>query len=789
MMKCTNCGFDNPTGMKYCGMCAMALIPVCPNCGYANPSGHRFCGMCGAKLTVQEREDIYEEVQVFKPAHDITIAPLDGERRVATIIIADVKDSTQLLERLGTEPWVELMNQVFQLLETEIYRFGGVVDQFRGDGLVAFFGAQTAHEDDPERAVLAALMMQRVIKQYALKLLDHDGLSLALRVGVNTGEIIVTSVGDDRRHSEDTAMGEAVALAARMESAAEPGSVLVSENTYRLTASYFEWQSLGEIMVKGRSQPVAVYRPLLFRADDERLAGVQPYRFSLPLIGLKSEFDLLREHVEALRQGQGGIITLTGERGMGKSFLLGKVRQYFTRQNALLTEVRVNRPRATSTSCCTAITWLHHQCRSYNQTWPYALWFRLLRQWLKVSFDDPPEEIAHRFRVQAQALWGDQWQEYYPYLAHFLMLPMSSVDAARIADLEAGPMRERFFLSIRSWIQALARQGSLVLSISNAQWVNQTSLDLLEFCLPLCEQVPLLWIIVFRPDETSPIWGFRGRIREFGAPYITELELKPMNTVQSAEFVEALIGPDVLPAETQSRLIEKAQGNPYYIEEMVHALVDRGVLVHDVKTGRWQATQAVTAFALPDSLHSLLMARMDQLSATTRYVLQMASVIGPIFWFDMLLALLSGMPSSQLEEHLQLLREAQLIHDRRHVPLLGYEYAFESSLVRDVVYGNLLTAQRVAAHLKVAHYLECLVATGKKEYYGFLAAQYRAAGELDHALDYTLKAASQANQFYADTEVQQHYLRALELLKAMAPDEAAALPQDSEDFPSPQLPG
>jgi len=772
MIKCTNCGFDNPAGMKYCGMCAVALIPVCPNCGYANPPGHRFCGMCGARLAAPEREDAYEAQMAFSPAPAAATLPLDGERRVATIIIVDVKDSTQLLERLGTEPWVELMNQVFQLLETEIYRFDGVVDQFRGDGLVAFFGAQTAHEDDPERAVLAALMIQRVIKQYALKLLEHDGISLALRVGVNTGEIIVASVGDDRRHSEDTAMGEAVALAARMESAAEPGTVLVSENTHRLAASHFEWEPLGEIMVKGRSQPVAVYRPLIFRADSERTTGVQPYRFSLSLIGLKNEFDLLREHVEALRQGQGGIITLTGERGMGKSFLLGKVRQYFARQNVLLTEACTNRAcPAPAAPKYAAITWLHHQCRSYNQSWPYALWFRLLRQWLKVSFDDPPEDIARRFRIQAKALWGDSWRDYYPYLAHFLMLPLDADDAARVGALNSKEMREHFFLSVRSWLQALTHQGSLVLSISNAQWVNQTSLDLLEFCLPLCDQVPLLWIIVFRPDETAPIWNFRGRIRESGAPYITELELKPMNEAQSAEFVEALIGPAVLPVETLARVIEKSQGNPYYIEEMVHALVDRGVLVREGESGRWQVTQAVTTFALPESLQSLLMARVDQLSPMTRHVLQMASVIGAIFWFDMLLALTSGMTPAQLEEQLQLLREAQLIHDRRPVPLLGYEYAFESSLVRDVVYSNLLSAQRVASHLKVAQYLECLVTTGKKEYYSFLAAQYHAAGELDRALDYTLKAASQANQFYADTEVQQHYLHALELLNAMDPND------------------
>ncbi len=259
-MKCPNCGFDSPPEMKYCGRCGTRLAQVCPSCNFANPLDYRYCGMCGARLT---EEPVAEQPQLPLVAASalptaLPVGQLEGERRVATVILADVQSSTNLIEKIGTEAWVQVMNRVLQILEAEIYRFGGRVDQFRGDGLVAFFGAISAHEDDPERAVLAALSMQQALKPYTAELAERDGIDLRLRVGVNTGEVIVTRVGDSSRYREDTAMGEAVALAARMETAAEPGTVLVSQNTFQLVESEFEWQSLGEITVKGVSKPVTM---------------------------------------------------------------------------------------------------------------------------------------------------------------------------------------------------------------------------------------------------------------------------------------------------------------------------------------------------------------------------------------------------------------------------------------------------------------------------------------------------------------------------------------------------
>ena len=251
------------------------------------------------------------------------------------MIFADVKGSTELLENIGTEAWVETMNNVFQVLEAEIFRYGGEVGQFRGDGLVAFFGTKIANEDDPERAVLCAMAMQKALVPVAAEVSKNEGNQLTIRVGVNTGEVIVTSVGN-ATYSEDTAMGEALTVASRMETSAEPGTVLVSDNTYRLVRDLFEWDPIGEIPVKGMSQPMPVYRPLALNKTEEPDQDARALGFTQGIIGRNKEQQILKNCIEDLRAGIGGIVKVTGVKGMGKSFMVNQVRQHFMRQNALM---------------------------------------------------------------------------------------------------------------------------------------------------------------------------------------------------------------------------------------------------------------------------------------------------------------------------------------------------------------------------------------------------------------------------------------------------------------------
>jgi len=783
--------------MKFCGQCGTRLARACPNCGFANPPGFSFCGMCGTPLV--QKLDLMEPLQPQPQAATRTIRPsveaedstrsspapmaspaqLEGERRLATVILADVSNSTDLLEQLGSEAWVEIMNRVLQILESEVYRFGGEVDQFRGDGLVAFFGATSAHEDDPERAVLAALAMQQALRTYAAQLaqpadanIDRP-IDLQLRVGVNTGEVIVVSIGDSRQHSEDTAMGEAIALAARMETAAEPGTVLVSENTYRLVESQFEWQPLGEITVKGISQPVAVYRPLAPLADAERLHRLRVHDLSIPLIGRDAEFKTLKRCVEDLYDGRGDIVLLTGERGMGKSFLVNQVRQHLVRQGALLAEAH-----DADASSPASLTWLHGRCRSYDQSWPYSMWLDLLRGWLGVRPGEPEEETRERLRRQTETLWGPHVAEDYVSLARFPPHLLKDTFPQRVDYLEGEEPHQQFFPAVRGWVEAMARRGPLILNFGDVHWADTTSLELLKYCLPLCDRYPLLWLIVFRPDRTSPVWEFQHYVETEYPHRLTRVTLPPLTETQSAEFIDQLIGADVLPEETRDLVISKAEGTPYYIGELLRSLIAQRVLVQDSETGKWHATRPVASLDLPDSLQSVLLARIDRLSPEERHVLQMAAVIGRMFWSDVLRALAGdGAPlgAAELQGCLTALQRAQLITEGGRVPHLGREYVFVSNLIRDAAYESLLSTQRVAYHRQVAQHLEELLhEEALAQHYGLLAYHYRCAGDHAKELHYTIQAAKQAQGMYANAEALERYTRALKLLdrlEAKAADE------------------
>lgn len=816
MTKCPNCGFDSPAGMHYCGRCGTHLVQICLNCRFANPLDFLYCGMCGTRLAepaaglpvltsfpaplealptaltggippvaIQPLPSpkLFQATPVtpFTPGisslPEYFVTPLEGERRVATALLADVRSSINMLEQIGTETWVEIMNHVFQIMEAEIDRFGGQVDQFRGDGLVAFFGSKTAHEDDPERAILAALVMQERLKNYAENLMKSRQVDLKLRVGINTGELIVATVGAESTHQEDTAMGEAVALAARMEQSAEPGTVLVAENTYHLTETRFQWETLGSISVKGLSQPVKIYRPLAPKSevDSEARALVQKGR--VVLAGRGVQYQTLRQTMTELASGRGGIVFVTGEKGIGKTFLINQLRQELTQQGSLAVNgVDSFQPEPARTKADLVrpapaqFTWIRGVCRSYDQSWPYSMWQDMLNNWLGIVRPGRSSEEYLRLRQNCEALWGKEAERYYPYLSALLALPLDDEASEKVRHLSAEGLRRQIFLAVRSWIEALVERHPVVLAFTDVHWADQASLDLLRYCLPVCDSHALLWLVIFRPDRTSPIWNFRHYIQTEFPHRLTIVEIPPLSEAESSEMIQQILGPQGLSKETCDLVIQKAEGNPYYIEELIRSLIAQGALERD-KTGEWREIRQVTSLDLPDSLQSLITARLDRLTLDERRILQIAAVIGSVFWRNVLQALVEDFPHAdplQLQSALTNLQKAQFVVERSQAPELGMEYAFVSSLIREVVYLSLLSAQRKAYHLRVAEVLEELFSATASEYHGSLIAyHYRHAGNHNRELYYTLQAAEQASKVYANSEALTLYSRALELLNEM----------------------
>ncbi|MCI0553964.1 MAG: DUF2791 family P-loop domain-containing protein, partial [Anaerolineae bacterium] len=617
-----------------------------------------------------------------------------------------------------------------------------------------------AHEDDPERAVLAALSMQRTFDLYVRELTQPEAADLRMRVGVNTGEVIVAS-GSDRQHWQETAMGMAVAIAARMETAAESGTVLVSEHTYHLVESQFDWESLGEISLKGVSQPIAVYRPKRHATDAEFLTTGGAFPETMPRIGREAEFHTLKSCVQALFEGRGGLATIAGDKGYGKSFLLNEVQHYFMHRKALLAETEVTMP-----STELSLIWVRGRCRSYSETWPYSMWLDLFRDWLGIRPDATKEEKRASLHRRAQALWGDALEEHYPYLATFLGLPVEETFTEKIRHLDGEGLRQRFFLAIRSWIEGMSQNGPLVLAFSDMQWADDSSLNLLKYCLPICDNESLLWLLSFRPERETSIWEFYHYLEAEYPHRLTSVELLPLTQAQSLKLIYHLIGSETLPEETSSLIIRNAGGNPYYILELIQALIARGVLARETDNGPWRLMRAVTTLDLPNSLQRLLLAHMDRLSTQQRSVLQTAAVIGPVFWLNMVDNLL-GEPHT-LKTDLAALQRAQLIQESGRVPELGMQYFFKSPLVRETVYDSLLSTQKIAYHLRVAEYLENLISPDVlREYDGMLAYHYRGAGNHRKELFYTFLAAESERRIYANAEALQDYTRALKLLDAL----------------------
>lgn len=765
-MICPNCGFNSPVGMLYCGKCGALIGQTCSNCHNVNPLDFIFCGFCGTRLQIEASAApaVLPQSSFDTSIEQVSLSSskqLTGERRIVTVLLADVYNSTDLLERIGTEAWVETMNRIFQILETEIYRFGGSIDQFRGDGLVAFFGAASAHEDDPERAILAGLAMQRAMQQYAVELVRHIGVEVKLRVGINTGEVIVTTIGDRDQHREDTAMGEAIAVASRMETAAEPGTVLVSANTYSLVEDRFTWEALGEIQVKGLSAPIAVYRPIAHRSVAETERYSTEFRFTVSLTGRKMEFQLISRCIEDLYGGSGGITIVSGETGLGKSFLVSKVREYFEREEMLRAEAGETHPAVKEVR--PVLTWLIGNCRSYDQSWPYSMWLDMLQNWLDARPDEPREALGNRLYQQSELLWGEALVEYYPYLATFLSLPLDEPYQERVRHLSAESLQRQFRLAIRSWVEKLALQGPLILVFNDIHWADASALELLRYCLPLCDSQPLLFILTMRPDRTSHAWETRHHIETEYPHRLVAIDLQPLSEQEICELLEIVIGCSNLSEETRQLIIRKSEGNPYYVQELVRALVSQGVLVRDAGTGRYIETRSVTSIELPDSLQNLVLARIDRTSPEDRRVLQAAAVIGRVFWRGVLEAVVED--PSRLTASLVALQRSDLISERSQFPILGMEYEFNSSLIQEVAYESLLSAQRMAYHRKVASYLEaCTGLDGWVQYYSLIAYHYRCAGDRRKELFYTLQAAEQALKIYANAEAYQDYTTALQLL-------------------------
>lgn len=587
MSHCPECNSTNRAGARFCDACGAPLPRACPHCGNAVREAARFCDICGQSLPpapllapapfpaseAGEGTRRGEILHQYLPKE--LLAKLEsarrsggmvGERRVVTILFCDLQGSTAAAEGLDPEDWTEIINGAFEFMIRPVYKYEGTVARLMGDAILAFFGAPIAHEDDPQRAVLAGLDIVAGIGPFREQTRARWGVEFDVRVGINTGTVVVGAVGSDLR-MEYTALGDAVNLAARMEQTAQPGSVQIAHDTYKLVRRQFEVEELGGVQVKGKFQSVPAYRVLALTSPTAGRRGIEGLHAEV--VGRDEELATLRAVIGDVRQGVGRLVCLLGEAGLGKSRLIAELRRMVGGDGA---------PPPVGDLRPDDIQWYEAVSLSYETAQPYALFQRLIRRMAGVTHADAPPAVREKLAALIERLPEAQRPQAAGVFGALFGLGSDEKLAAAQA-LEGEAFKRELFAVMPACWQARFAGCPTALVFDDVHWSDSASVALLKSLFPLVEQMPLVLAFALRPDRDAPGWRLRTTADEEYHHRYTEVLLRPLTEGECWELVNRLLSLADLPDELRARILERAAGNPFYMEEVVRTLIDRGAVV------------------------------------------------------------------------------------------------------------------------------------------------------------------------------------------------------------------
>lgn len=686
----------------------------------------------------------------------------EAERRRVTVMFADLSGFTALAEGMDPEQARALINDCFEQLVPVVERYGGTVDKFVGDAVVALFGAPVAHENDPERALRAALEMRDALAVFN----TERGTDLGLHFGINTGPVVAGGVGSTNRQ-EYSVIGHPVNLAARLEDASARGEIFVGPDTHRATAPLFDFDELPAMTLKGTSAPLRIHRLLGCKAAPGAVRGIVGLRS--PLVGRAAELKQLADAVTGVSDGRGTVVAVVGEAGLGKS--------------RLVAEARASLPAR--------VRWEEGRALSHTRGMSYWMARDLFRALLGLPRESPPEVLGLRLREDVAQRLPDRAAAVLPYLLRLLDAPLDEAGEEQLADLTAEALQRRILASATAYIEARAAEAPLVLVWEDLHWADPSSLTLLERLLPSTLRAPLLLVLAYRADEGSASEVAHRGAAEIGDRWKT-ISLAPLGSVDSARLLDNLIAVEGLSPEGRERILSKAEGNAFFLEEVLRSLIDDGVLA--VREGRAVAVRSLGAIQVPDTLEGVVMARVDRLAPMPKRTLQTAAVLGRVFASDLLARLANwndggdgrGWMSrdggkreganggkGSLEGALEDLLVRELI--RPHGALAGngevsssHEYIFKHAVTHEVAYQSLLVARRRELHGRAAELIERLWPERHDAHAATLGHHFRLAGVRDKAIRYLVRAAELARATYANVEAVDFTRAALELVEPLA---------------------
>jgi class 3 adenylate cyclase/tetratricopeptide (TPR) repeat protein len=670
-MSCPQCRSPNPPTARFCSHCGTALEVACPSCGHGNAPGSRFCNRCGEALRPAPTGPAVSP-DAYTPPHLAariltSRAALEGERKHVTVLLADLKGSMELLAGRDPEEARQLLDPVLERMMEAVHHYEGTVNQVMGDGIMALFGAPLAHEDHAVRACYAALRMQERVGRYGDEVQRTHGVPVQIRVGLNSGDVVVRSIGSDL-HMDYTAVGQTTHLAARMEQMAKPGSTLLTSATLGLAEGYVRVRALGPVPIKGLGEPVEVWDLLGAAAARTRLQ-VSAARGLTRFVGRDTELEQLRAALERARAGRGQVVAIVGEPGVGKSRLVWELVHSHRTDGWLVLE-------SSSVSYGKATTWL-----------PVI---DLMKAYF--SLEDRDDARRAREKLTGKLLTLDEGlRPALPALQSLLEVPVE--DAAWLR-MTAEQQRPRILDAVRRLLLRESQEQPLLLVLEDLHWIDSETQALVE---SLVESVPshrVLLLVNYRPEYRHG-WG--------GKTYYGQIRLDPLPPETAETLLDALLGEDAGLAPLRSLLIERAQGNPFFLEESVRSLVETGMLAGE--RGAYRLAQAAHVVQMPATVQAILAARIDRLPPGDKGLLQAASVVGKDVPLPLLQAI-AGLAEGELAAALERLQSAEFLYEARLFPEV--EYTFKHALTHEVAYASLLHERRRALHRQTVEAIERL---------------------------------------------------------------------------------
>ncbi len=729
-MKCPKCQTDNKEGANFCIECGYKFELECPQCGHPLPPVAKFCEECGYQLSKpKEAPPIdYSKPKSYTPkflAAKIltTRSSIEGERKLVTVLFADVANYTTMSEKLDPEEVHQIMDGCFRILMDEIHKYEGTINQFTGDGVMALFGAPIAHEDHAQRACYAALSIQKALVEYGEKVKRESGFDFSMRMGLNSGPVVVGSIGDDLR-VDFTAVGDTTNLASRIETRAKPGTIVVSEHTHKLSKDFFKFDALGKVQVKGKEEFQETYELLATsevktRIEAAAVAGLTKF------VGRKREMEALREVLEKVQSGSGQVVGIVGEAGVGKSRIIFEMRKMFPKEE---------------------YGYLEGRCIHYGGSIAYLPVLDILRSYFEIK--EGEREFLIQKKMKEKILQIDEKLK--TVLPPFQELLSLRVEDETYLKLEGKQKREKIFEAIRDLLIRESQDKPLVLVFEDLHWIDKTSEEFLDYFIGWLANTPILLITLYRPEYTHR-WGSKS--------YYHNLRVDQLSIPTSAELVQSILSEGEVVPELRELILNKAAGNPLFMEELTHSLLENGSI--QKKDDQYILSRRPSDIPIPDTIQGIIAARMDRLEESLKRIMQVASVIGREFAFRILQAIMEM--KEELKSNLLNLQGLEFIYEKRLFPEL--EYIFKHALTQEVAYNSLLLKRRKEIHEKIGRAIEEIYPDRLEEFYEMLAYHYSKSDNLEQACQYLKLSAKKAMRSYSNQEGFLFYRDAISILK------------------------